>query len=474
MARVTESWTAKLFYGFGTVAYGVKDNAFQVYLLYYYTLIHQVPAVTVGSALLIAVLIDAISDPIVGQYSDNLRTRIGRRHPLMFASAIPVAVSFYFLWVPPEGLSDTGLFWYLLACASLTRIFITFYEIPCASFVTELTQDYDQRISFASVRYFFGWIGGAGISIFALATFFKDSEAFPNGLENPDGYISYALLASGLMFISIMVTSTGTLRYLPHVIKDNSTPITGLAPLLKNMASVVTDRVFAPVFGTAVMFAMGLGVSISLILFFNTYFWDFTSDQMVTLGMAILIGAFFSPFIAPLATRGKLGKRRAAIRLGLLAAFFIPLPPILRLAGWFPENGDPLLLPLIFTQLVLAIALGVAAEILISAMVADVVEDNERRTGRRSAGVFFAARMFASKSTNGLGVFIGSTIVAAAGLEKGMSRDAATPEMIATLGQLYVPIIAAIYLIAVLLLTRFKITRQRHEENLKALDAADK
>ena len=466
---MTETWRAKLFYGAGTIAYGVKDNAFQVYLLYYYTLIHQLSAAAVATALLVAVMLDSISDPLVGQFSDNLRTRFGKRHPFMFAAAIPAAASFYFLWLPPDGLSENQMFWYLLVTASLSRLFITFYEIPATALVSELTQDYDQRVQFASLRYFFGWVGGAGISVFALATIFADSPAHPDGLANAAAYGDYALLGASLMIFSILTSSLGTVGYVPHLIEDKSARIEGLGAILKNLWAALTDHVFAPLFGTALLFAMGLGVSISLTLFFNTYYWDFTTSQIATLGLSILLGAGIAPFAAPFATRGRLGKRRAAIRLGSAAALLIPLPAFLRLMGLMPENGSSLLMPILFLQTATVVGLGVAAEILVQAMVADVVEDNERRTGRRSAGVFFAARTFASKSTNGLGVLIGGVIVSIAGLEKGMSREAATPDMIATLGEIYVPVIASIYIVAVLLLRRFTITRARHAENLQAL-----
>lgn len=430
-------------------------------------------ATLVATALLVAVVIDSITDPLVGQFSDNLRTRMGRRHPLMFAASVPVAISFFFLWSPPTGLSETGLFWYLLLFASMTRIFITFYEIPSTALVSELSQDYDQRIHFGSVRYFFAWIGGGGISIFALATFFADSDTFPNGLMNPDAYISYALLGAGLMFASTIISTGGTLRYVPHLVPDPSEKITSISAILKNLWAVLTDRVFAPLFGTAVLFAMGLGIAVSTSLFFYTYFWGFTTAQMAILGLSVLVGAGLAPLIAPLAARGGLDKRSAAIRLGIIAAVLVPLPAALRLLGLMPENGSGILLPIIFMQIVATIGLGVAAEILIYAMVADVVEDNERRTGRRSAGVFFAARTFASKSTNGLGVLIGGIIVGIAGLEKGMSPELATPEMVATMGIIYVPVIAAVYASAVYLLTRFKITRARHEDNLAALNASE-
>lgn len=469
ITHVTENARAKLFYGVGSVAYGVKDNAFLVYLLFYYTLIHQLPATLVSLALLIAVAIDAVSDPIIGQLSDNLRTRLGRRHPMMIAAAIPSAVFFYFLWLPPEGLTDTEMFWYLLGVASLTRLSITFYEIPAAAMLPELTQNYDQRVQFASVRYFFGWIGGAGISMAALAFIFNDSAAFPNGLANPAAYQTYALVGAAIMAATTLMSASGTMRYIPHLITDDSERIDGIGAIFRNLWSVLTDKVFAPVFGTAILAALAFGISLSLSLFFNTYFWGFSTAQMAILGLSALIGAGLAPIIAPLATRGKLGKRRAAILLGMLAAILIPMPALLRLLGVLPDNGSPLILPIIFVQQTTVIAIGVATDIIIHTMVADVVEDNERRTGRRSAGVFFAARTFAQKSTNGLGVMAGGIIVGIAGLEKGMSREAATADMVATLGEIYVPVIMTIYIAAITILRFYPITRQRHAENLSAL-----
>src|SRR5260370_1081584 len=110
----------KLFYGFGSVAYGVKDHGFQQLLLFYYNQVVGLPARTVGTAILLVLLIDAFADPIVGQISDNLRTRWGRRHPFMYASAIPVAITDYLLWTPPHW-SQNALFFYLLGLGQVLR-----------------------------------------------------------------------------------------------------------------------------------------------------------------------------------------------------------------------------------------------------------------------------------------------------------------------------------------------------------------
>src|SRR5665213_3107062 len=81
--RDMTSLRTKLFYGFGSVAFGVKDNGFQTILLPFYNQVMHLPPQLVGLAIAIALLFDAMFDPIVGQISDNLRGRWGRRHPLM-------------------------------------------------------------------------------------------------------------------------------------------------------------------------------------------------------------------------------------------------------------------------------------------------------------------------------------------------------------------------------------------------------
>ena len=83
----------KLLYGLGSAAFGVKDNGFTVLLMLFYNQALGVPAATVGLAVMIALIVDAIFDPLIGAWSDNVRSRLGRRHPFMYASAIPIAVS---------------------------------------------------------------------------------------------------------------------------------------------------------------------------------------------------------------------------------------------------------------------------------------------------------------------------------------------------------------------------------------------
>lgn len=79
-----------LSFGFGQLSEAVKNSGFNVFLLFYYNQVLGISATLSSIALAIALLFDAVSDPIVGSFSDKLRTPYGRRHPLILIAALPL------------------------------------------------------------------------------------------------------------------------------------------------------------------------------------------------------------------------------------------------------------------------------------------------------------------------------------------------------------------------------------------------
>ena len=109
----------------------------------FYNQVLGVSAALCGTAFLIASLIDGFSDPIVGAFSDSVNTRWGRRHPFMFAAALPMGIFFYLLYQPPSGLEEYQLFlWFTFMLVGL-RLGKTFYAVPHNALGAELTDDYD-------------------------------------------------------------------------------------------------------------------------------------------------------------------------------------------------------------------------------------------------------------------------------------------------------------------------------------------
>jgi len=173
----------KLAYGFGSVAFGIKDNGFGLFLMIYYNQVLGLPAQWVGAAIAVALFADAFIDPVIGHVSDHWRSRLGRRHPFMYVAALPVAISYVALWNPPAGLSHAQLFFYLIGMAIVVRSFVSLYEVPSAALVAELTTDYNQRTSFLSYRYFFGWWSSMPISIMAVSVYIRPDAEHPVGVH---------------------------------------------------------------------------------------------------------------------------------------------------------------------------------------------------------------------------------------------------------------------------------------------------
>ena len=464
------SLPTKLFYGFGSVAFGVKDNGFSYFLLIFYNQVMGLPAQTVGLAIMVALFVDAFLDPIVGQASDNFRSKWGRRHPFMYAAAIPVAVSYLLLWSPPKSLDHQGLFFYLIGTAVLIRSFITCYEIPSSALAAELTTGYDERTKLLSYRFLFGWIGGLIMYFAALKVFLTPDAAHKVGQLNVEGYARYGVASALLMLLAILVSSLGTHREIPFLREAPHRKLS-LPTLAREMFGTLSHRSFLRILVANLFGAMAGGLTLSISLYFTTFFWEFSSAQIAIFTFASLTAALFAFAAAPMFSR-KFGKKRSAMTLLLIGVAVGTTPIILRLIGLFPENSSPLLFPIIFLQNVVSTGATITANILSSSMIADVVEDSELKTGRRSEGLFFAASAFVAKAVTGIGIFTSAMLLKAAAFPQGAKPGEVDPAVIARLGMIYVPVLMMLYGLCVIFMSGYRITRESHAESLRQLAAA--
>src|SRR3546814_5384518 len=148
----------------------------------------------------------------------------------------------------------------------------------------------------------------------------------------------------------------------------------------------------------------------------------FGGRTFAMLPFALFGGVLCAFVIAPLIGR-RTSKPKAAVWLVAANVVFLTIPYWLRLAGAFPEVGSPLLVPLLFGLIVIHTACSVSAFILGASMMADVVEESEARTGRRSEGVFFAGSFFVQKCTSGIGIFCAGLMLPFAHFPQGAHPD---------------------------------------------------
>jgi Na+/melibiose symporter-like transporter len=459
----------KVLYGLGAVAFGVKDNGFSFFLLLYYNQVLGLPNAWVGLGIMAALMIDAIVDPVIGHLSDHLHSSWGRRHPFMYASALPVAVLYWLLWSPPGESSAAILFAYFLLVSVVVRIGISIYEIPSASLVPELTRHYDERTALISYRVFFGWWGGLGMTVLAYALFLQPDAGHPVGVLNPRGYHRYGLTAAIIILTTILVSAIGTHRFIPYLRQPPAKAL-GIRGIFRELGETLSNRSFLALFTAGVFAAMAVGLQAALQIYINTYFWELSSNQISVLVMISFASAVLAFVAAPALSR-RFGKKHAAIGVSLAGVAIGPLPILLRLADLCPANASPKLMPTLLVFNLATTALVIMSGILTSSMTADIVEDSELTTGRRSEGVFVAANAFIQKAVSGIGIFASTLLLSFVGFPSDAQPGAVDPRVVRQLGLAYAPALILLYLVAIGCLATYDISRERHLANLEKLAA---
>jgi glycoside/pentoside/hexuronide:cation symporter, GPH family len=462
-------WT-KISYGIGAIAFGVKDNGFSFFLLIFYSQVVGVDHNLVGIALTIALMIDAIADPIVGYWSDNFRSKWGRRHPFMYASAIPLAATYYLMWAPPVGWSGEALFYYVLVLAVLIRILVTFYEIPSSAIAPELTDDYNQRSSLISYRFYFQWTGGNAMSVLMFMALFPAfaTAAIPNGQFNRGAYEIYGIVCAVLIFATIMISALGTHSRIPYLKAPPPKRQLALGTIFREIFETLSDRSFVALFVATIFGAIGAGLSAALTFYIASYFWGFSAQQIGILTLGVFASAVIGALLAPVVSR-TIGKKRGAMIIGIIAFLGSPLPIVLRLAGILPDGQTDWVFWFVFIAGTIDVGLIICFQILAASMMADLAEQAEVKTGRRSEGIFVAAITFVRKMVTGLGIMAATLVLTLAEFPVGAAPAEVPPEATTRLALYYVPSIVLLWMAMMVAVSTYRLTKSDHEENLRQL-----
>jgi len=473
------TFNTKFAYGIGQLAEGLKNSALSTFILFYYNQVLGLSGTLAGTAIFIALIFDAVTDPLTGSISDNWRSRWGRRHPFMYASAVPLGVAFFLLFSPPSALSEFSLFMWLTITVVLTRGAMTLYHVPHIALGAELSEDYDERTQIVSYRYFLGFAGYLIAFYLGFGVFFKDSAEFPRGQFNVDAYAPFALVLAFTMVITIFWSGWGThhrIPYLPavRIAAVKLTIFQVIARMFSEIIGALRNRSFAWLFaGTMIIFVM-VGVDGALNLYLFEFFWELSSSQKLNVLLVYPIGIMVGTFIAPV-WHQHFNKRSGVIFGGIYWALCQIVPVLLRFIDVFPDNGaETLVMTLVFVKFTQGIA---AAQFLVSfnSMVADIADEHELATGKRQEGIFFAAVSFANKTTTGLGSLIGGVGLDLISWPTQVQTAADIPvEKLGQLGLLSGPLLGGFAVVSVLCVLQNKSTREGHQQVVRELAAQRK
>ncbi len=466
------SWRLRVLYGVGQLPEGVKTAAFGFFLLFYFNQVLGLSGTLAGVALFIALCFDAVSDPLVGSWSDFARTRWGRRHTFMYWAAVPFAVSFLLLFMPPEGLGQTGLFLWLLVFAVLVRTTMTFYQVPYLSLGAELTANYDERTLLAAFRNVFQLLGMFAVLIGGNLLFFRATDAYANGQLNPEAYLPFAVACMPFLLGGIWLAALGTHDQIGRLAQPeaNAARPAMLRAAVKDVVTAFRIPAFVAVVCASIIFGINQGMIQALHLYMATYFFELSSGQITFLFAGAIVGIVTGSLLSRPVAGMIREKRNVFIAGSAWYALWTSSIIILRLLDLIPGNEDPIVAVMyIGTGCVSALGLGVAIPMM-GSMIADVTDEHERRHGSRQEGIYYAAASFASKVVGGAGPVVAGFIIDMAGIAPGSAPSEVAPEAIERFGWATGPSVLVLSALSIACICFYSLSRARHGEILREIE----
>jgi len=467
------SWRVRLMFAFGQIPEGVQATSFGFFLLFFYNQVLGLSGFLASAAIVIALLFDAVSDPIVGSWSDRTISRWGRRHPFMYAAAVPFAVCFYLLFAPPAGLSEIQVFLWLVTFSVLTRLTQSFYSIPHTALTAELSKDYDERTLLSSLRSLMGSVGTLMVFLIGLQIYFGSTPEYPNGQLNPDAYPRFAGTFALVLVAGIWISAYGTHSQIPYL--PQATPTSkrfSLSQVVHEAGQAFALSSFRVIVLTAVLWGMTMGMVSALSIYLGTLYFQFSLELIGLSFPASVVGGFIGAGLAtPL---GRIFPEKKTLLIGGLIwyALWNTLPIILSLLGLFPKPGDPLLFYLVMTSnAICAMGIGVLG-VMLASMIADITDQHEEIHGSRNEGIYFAAASFAAKAIGGFGIVISGIIVDIAGIQRNATAATIDPDALRTLAIAMGPGVLIMIGITVTSASFYQLTRKEHSRILAAIERA--
>jgi len=447
-------------WGFGGLADNFMFNTFVALGTLVYVNHFKLSPALAGMALGLPRIIDAITDPWIGNLSDNSKSRFGRRRPYMFWGVLLCVILMPLLWTLP--MTETARnpwysnmpFIYIVVIGSLLSIAYTLFVVPYTALGFELTPDYDERTRVIKWRMYIGLFGSLAAGwLFRAAA----ADRFPN-------------LGVGAFWVTVVVAAIVLVSGLIPVFscrEDVSVEKQEPIKLISAVKYTMTNRAFVILFIAyiAVIAAIFIAQGIAPLLMQHYVFggdakalgnfqgWLQTMAVGLSYVSIMLIG-----FISM-----KFSKRIAMISGLVLAAVGVALNYIAMDPRWPWAMFIASFISFLGLQ---------GCWLMIDSMVADVCDDDELRTDRRREGMFSAVKGVALKAAQGVTFGLGGYLAVLAGYDpskvdtSGLDEPTAIKMKVLVVGSQTVGL-----LIAVALFRFYPITRQRAEETRRILDA---
>jgi len=435
----------KLLFSTGDLSTSIPLAILMFFQLYFLTDVAGLRPELAANAVGIPRIWDAIIDPLFGLISDRIRTRWGRRRVLLLFGSVPLGLSFIFMWLVPN-LNQVALATYYALAFIIFDTAFTVVHVGYNALTPEMTSDYDERSTLNGYRMVFSIAGTLGAIIFATVL----------GWYVTDARTLFTILGVGLGVVSMIpplivfrITQEKSCEDLPQPI-----------PLKESLKQTLGNQPFRMVMGLYLLSWTTASILAAILVYYANYYLKVPEQAnyfvLAAQGAAIL----FIPMWVWMAK--KLDKRRAFI--------WGSLSWIVVLLGIYALGSEQLGLAYVLAALS---GSGIAtAYVLPWAMVPDVVEHDQAKTGQRREGSYYAFASFFQKLATGASLWMMGMALAQTGyLTPPYSGPLPVqPQSAVDAIRFFVGPVPAVLLIgAVIFAWRYPITRESHQATLEQL-----
>lgn len=372
----------KAAYGLGDTASNFFFQAFNLFLVYYYTDVFGLSPAAVGTMMLFTRCLDAVMDPIMGAIADRTQTKWGKYRPYLLWVAVPYGLIGYLMFSNPA-LSPAGKLVFAYVTYSLMWVAYTAINIPYSALMGVMSSSSEDRTSLSTFRFAFAFTGSFLISSCVLPL-----KNWLGGTDQAAGFkYTMAIFAVASVVLFLITFAKTKERVHAPAEQQNS--------LKADLKDLISNRPWIVLFVVAFLTLANTGVRNAATIYYFKY--NVGDESKATLFMssaalAFVFGALATKLFLKLADRRKLMIILMLLNGVAMASFY------------FIDPKQTTLLVVINT--IGTFVVGPTPAIVWS-LYADTADYGEWKFGRRSTALVFSAAVFAQK----VGLAIGSSML---------------------------------------------------------------
>lgn len=438
--------------GYGATGYAALFTFTIVitYGMYFFTDVAGIPATFAGVLLSLGTIVDAVTNPLFGAFSDKRDPKKGRRRPFLLVVAVPFGIISWLLFTD-WGFGETMTMVYFTVMIILFYMAQSCLDVPYTALGSEMIEDYDERTRLSSIRYTWATVGGV-ISAVTMAVTAALGEYL--GSETM-GWSVTNLIFGIICTITIFITWRTTKGYERTDAQDDE-PFS----FRQIFTGPFSNKPFRHVAAAYLFGIIGQTVAVSCVVYYMTYNLQL-SDNQVSIAMTVMWIVAFGWIAVTNYICLKISKTAAWVFA--MAVWIVTLFVFIWILN-IPGRA----ITVYFMTSIYVVGYNAIYQVTWAA-IPDCVEVDEFKTGKRREGIYYSVASFLQKMGSAVAFLVCGSVITYIGYDPNLLVQ---PEKTLLGFKIMLTFGTSIFLLcSIIAVVTNPMTKKRHKAVLEAIEA---